>query len=92
VPFVPGDRRPVYRHPVFQPEHVRGHLWPEAFARYEEALVRNPPRCPAAETACDCTIMLRHQVLLGEPQDIDDIGEALSKVTRHVGEMLEEKT
>ena len=91
VPFVPGDRRPLYRHPVFQADAVRLHLWPEAFARYEDALGRNPPRCPAAEEACDCTVMLRHQVLLAEPQDMDDIAEALSKVTRHVGELLEEK-
>ena len=91
VPFVPGDRRPLYRHPVFQPENVRSHLWPEAFARYEDALVRDPPRCPTAEAVCDSTIMLRHQVLLAEPPDIDEIGEALSKVTRNVEEMLEEK-
>jgi dTDP-4-amino-4,6-dideoxygalactose transaminase len=91
VPFVPGDRRPLYRHPVFQAENVRSHLCPEACARYEDALVRNPPRCPAAEAACDSTIMLRHQVLLAEPPDIDDIGEALSKVTENREEMLEEK-
>ncbi|MDA1185577.1 MAG: DegT/DnrJ/EryC1/StrS family aminotransferase [Acidobacteria bacterium] len=91
VPFVPGDRRPVYRHLVFQPDNVRSHLQPEAFARYKDRFANDPPQCPAAEAACDCTIMLRHQVLLAAPTDIDDIGEALSKVATHVEEILEEK-
>ena len=91
VPFVPGDRKPLYRHPVFQADAVRLHLWPEAFARYEEALGRNPPQCPIAEEACDSTIMLRHQVLLAEPQDMDDIAEALWKVAGNVGELAAEK-
>lgn len=91
VPFVAGDRRPLYRHPVFQADAVRPHLWPEAFARYQEMLDHEPPQCPAAEEACDCTIILRHQALLGEPQDIDDISEALGKVARNVDELRDEK-
>jgi dTDP-4-amino-4,6-dideoxygalactose transaminase len=91
VPFVAGDRRPLYRHPVFQADAVRPHLWPEAFSRYQERLDREPPKCPAAEEACDCTIILRHQVLLAEAHDIDDIAEALGKVAQHVEELREEE-
>jgi dTDP-4-amino-4,6-dideoxygalactose transaminase len=87
IPFVPGDRKPVYRHPVFAPDAVRNHLWPEAFERYRDESTRNPPQCPVAEEACTSTIVLRHQVLLAEQRDMDDIVEALSKVANNVGEL-----
>lgn len=90
IPFVPGDRRPVYRHPVFGAEHVARHLPAEAHARYRAMRERALP-CPVAEDACTRTIMLRHQVLLAEPRDIDQVSEALWKVTRHIGELEEKK-
>jgi hypothetical protein len=87
IPFVPGDRKPLYRHPVFDSETLTGHLSPQVLERYRESM--NPDRlaCPHAETACRCTILLRHQVLLGSEKDMEDIVEAVYKVQRHIDEM-----
>lgn len=67
IPFVPGDSKPVYRNPVFEP-----------------LALRTPPDCPMAEEACRRTLILRHQVLLGDPEDMDDISNALGKVLEHI--------
>lgn len=87
IPFVPGDRKPLYRHPVFEVENLRDHLCPPALERYREALDRFGAGCPATEEACGCTLILRHQVLLGEERDMDDILEALWKVHRNLDEL-----
>jgi dTDP-4-amino-4,6-dideoxygalactose transaminase len=87
IPFVPGDRKPVYRHPVFEPDAVRNHLWPDALERYRDHMVRTPPQCPVAEEACTSTLVLRHQVLLAERRDMDDVVEALLKVAHNAGEL-----
>lgn len=87
IPFVPGDRKPLYRHPVFDSDSLAGHLSPQVLERYRESM--NPDRlaCPQAEAACRCTILLRHQVLLGSEKDMEDIVETVHKVQEHIDEM-----
>lgn len=85
IPFVPGDHKPIYRNPVFEPPAMSKSLSPEVQKRYEDALRRNPFDCPVAEDACRRTLILRHQVLLGDPEDMDDISNALGKVLNHIG-------
>jgi len=87
IPFVPGDRKALYRHPVFQVENVSGVLCPEALDRYREAAKIDNPDCPETEKACTCTLLLRHQVLLGDDKDMDDIIEALWKVKKNIHEL-----
>lgn len=87
VPFVPGDRKPIYRHPVFEVKNLNDYLCPRALERYCQVVDLRNPQCPAAEEACGCTIILRHQVLLGEPEDMDDIIEAFWKIQKNIDEL-----
>jgi hypothetical protein len=87
IPFVPGDRKALYRHPVFQPENLSGVLSPEALAHYRKVAKIDIPDCPETEKACSCTLLLRHQVLLGDDKDMDDIIEALWKVQKNIHEL-----
>jgi dTDP-4-amino-4,6-dideoxygalactose transaminase len=88
APFVPGDAHPIYRQPVFQPANLAGALCPQVLERYRQAVDPNDPGCPQAEEACRRTLILRHQVLLAQREDMDHILEALSKVQRHVQELI----
>jgi len=87
IPFVPGDRKPIYRHPVFEVKNLNDYLPPRALERYCQVVDLRNPQCPAAEEACGCTIILRHQVLLGEPEDMDDIIETMWKIQENIDEL-----
>jgi len=87
IPFVPGDRKPLYAHPVFEVKYLRTTLSAEAIKRYRQAVDLASPGCPATEQACKCTLILRHQVLLGQSADMDDIIEALWKVYKNIDEL-----
>ena len=87
IPFVQGDRKPLYAHPVFEVENLRKYVCAEVLERYRQAVDLDNPRCPATEEACGRTLILRHQVLLGQPGDMDDIIEALSKVYHNIDEL-----
>jgi dTDP-4-amino-4,6-dideoxygalactose transaminase len=87
VPFLPSDNVPIYRHPVFEPDQLQGTVLSPTLEHYRRAVDLRDPGCPAAETACRCTLILRHQVLLAEQVDMDDIVEALGKVQAHAGEL-----
>ena len=89
IPFVPGDRMPLYRHPVFEIQNLAAHLGPRFAERYREAVNPAEWQCPAAEEACTCTMLLRHQVLLGTERDVDDIIEAFLKIRKNLSELRE---
>ncbi len=87
APFIPGDAVPTYRHPVFRPESLERSISPEQLEHYRRAVDLDDPRCAAAEEACGRTLILRHQVLLAEAGDMDQIAEALAKVQSRAGEL-----
>jgi dTDP-4-amino-4,6-dideoxygalactose transaminase len=87
IPFVPGDRKPLYAHPVFAVENLSKYVCAEVLERYRQVMDLDDLRCPATKEACDRTLILRHQVLLGEPGDTDDIIEALWKVYKNIDEL-----
>ncbi len=87
IPFVQGDRKPLYAHPVFEVENLSQSICAEVLEHYQKAVDLDNPRCPATEEACSCTLILRHQVLLGEPGDMDDIIEALWKIYKNIDEL-----
>jgi dTDP-4-amino-4,6-dideoxygalactose transaminase len=87
IPFVPGDRKPLYAHPVFEVKNLSTSLSPEVIKRYQKAVDLAHPDCPATEQACNRTLILRHQVLLGQSADMDDIIEALWKVYKNINEL-----
>ena len=87
IPFVPGDRKPIYRHPVFEIQNLSKSLCPQVLERFRLAVDLAHPNCQSTEEACGCTLILRHQTLLGEPGDMDDIVEAVQKVQKHIDEL-----
>ena len=88
IPFLPGDREPVYRHPVFHWEQLQKALFPEVLERYRQVVHSDDRGCPAAEEACRCTLILRHPVLLGDPEDMDDIVDVLVKIKKNIHEII----
>ncbi len=91
APFLPGDSRPIYHNPVFEPRNLSSALCPEVLAKYRDRVQQNDPGCPRAEEACTRTLILRHQVLLGGRRDMDDIIEALAKVKRLCLQLTQEQ-
>jgi dTDP-4-amino-4,6-dideoxygalactose transaminase len=87
IPFVPGDRKPIYRHPVFEIQNLAKSLCPQVLEQFRKAFDPAHPGCPNTEEACERTLILRHQTLLGEPGDMDDIVEAVQKVQKHMDEL-----
>ncbi len=87
VPFIPGDSVPLYRHPVFDPDNLQGAVSSQTLEHYRRAVDIRDPGCPAAEAACGCTLILRHQVLLAEESDMNDIAEAVAKVQANACEL-----
>jgi dTDP-4-amino-4,6-dideoxygalactose transaminase len=87
IPFVPGDRRPIYHHPIFEPRNLARWVCPQVLERYQEVNDLRDPGCPVAEEVCRRTLILRHQVLLAEARDMDDVVEAVNKVQRNIAEL-----
>ena len=83
IPFVQGDRKPLYAHPVFEVENLKKYVCAEVLERYRQAVDLVNPDCPATEEACGCTLILRHQVLLDESGGMNDIIEALWKIYKN---------
>ena len=84
IPFVAGDRMPLYAHPVFEAANLDGYLNPTAFERYRRMSASNDAVCPEVEKACRCTLILRHEILLGDRKDMDDIVAALWKIIDNI--------
>jgi len=87
IPFVPGDRMPLYRHPIFEIRNLAEYVSPQVLERYRHAVDLAHPECPSTENACGCTLILRHQALLGESEDMDDIIEAMWKIHKNIDEL-----
>jgi hypothetical protein len=68
-------------------ENLRKYVCAEVLEHYRQAVDLSNPRCPATEEACNRTLILRHQVLLGQSADMDDIIEALWKVYKNIDEL-----
>lgn len=88
IPFLPGDQEPIYRNPVFEVDNLRSFVSGDILKRYSERIDPAGFQCAAAEEACGRTLILRHQVLLAEPEDMDDISEALWKVRNNLDQLL----
>jgi dTDP-4-amino-4,6-dideoxygalactose transaminase len=87
IPFHPIDRFPLYRHPVFEPDQLQGAIPAQVFEHYRSTVKNQAPKCPVVEEACRRTLILRHQVLLAEKTDMDDIVEALGEVQAQAAEL-----
>ena len=88
IPFVPGDRVPLYRHPVFQIQNMTKCLGP-LLSEGGGGWSPGERECPVAEEACTRTILLRHQALLGTQEDMEDIVKAFLKISENLDELKE---
>jgi dTDP-4-amino-4,6-dideoxygalactose transaminase len=68
IPCSTGYSFPLYRNPMFA-DGVNGH----DYTRYAAL-------CPNAERACREAVWLEHRLLLGSPEDMDDIVRAVRKI------------
>lgn len=89
IPLVPGDREPIYRHPVFNVENLRQFLCPQILEQYQRRMDSLRPECPHAEAVCRSTLILRHQVLLADRQGMDHIIEALNKIQKNIDQLIQ---
>jgi dTDP-4-amino-4,6-dideoxygalactose transaminase len=81
IPVSPGYK-PLYREPAFSKEALDWH----PYARHCDY---RKVRCPVTERVCDHeAIWLTQNVLLGEPEDMEDIARAIRKVRDHYKELL----
>jgi dTDP-4-amino-4,6-dideoxygalactose transaminase len=85
-----GYSLPVYRQPVLLAKNF-GLATPPLFSGvYPEMPDYSKVVWPATDRACDAeALWVRHNVLLGERQDMDDIVAAIDKIQRYSAELQE---
>ncbi len=72
IPASAGYAHPLYRNPLFQNPSLG-----RDYSRFGAL-------CPNSERSCQEMVWLEHRVLLAERKDMDDIAEAIQKVSRAV--------
>jgi dTDP-4-amino-4,6-dideoxygalactose transaminase len=86
---IPSDGlfyEPVYRSALF---NIDPRDFPALAGRGTEALPWAKTQCPVAERAAYLeSVWLPHQLLLGSPDDVDQIVEAVEKIQNNVDELL----
>jgi dTDP-4-amino-4,6-dideoxygalactose transaminase len=83
-----GYSLPVYRQPVMQADNFGLATRPLFHGIYPHAPDYGAVALPVTDRACDEeAIWIRHNLLLGERQDIDDIVEAILKIQRYHDEL-----
>lgn len=88
VPFIPGDAKPIYHSDVFQQKNLEQFFHPQLLDLYQKRGNWAHANCPEAEKACGNTLILRHQVLLGDQNSMDDIVNALKKIQQNVDQLM----
>lgn len=86
VPASAGWYQPLYRNGVFQNAHqgpLHGIKAPLANLDVDYRKVS----CPVCEQVCNDAVWIPQHVLLGEPAQIQQLGEALRKVVGQVGQL-----
>jgi dTDP-4-amino-4,6-dideoxygalactose transaminase len=85
-----GYSLPVYRQPLLLTENFGLATPPLFHGVYPHMPDYRQVACPVTDRACDEeAVWLRHSMLLGERQDMDDIVAALDKIQRHKDELRE---
>lgn len=90
VPAFTGYTFPVYANPMFLQQNFHGKFCPVNCHHYGASVdyASFAQTCPVTERACyEESIWLDHRLFLGDQADMDDIAEALAKVSAHVQEL-----
>ncbi len=82
VPCSSGYAHPLYRNPMFLNQDFYPKSCPVRCGHYPAKIDYSSfaELCPNAERACREAVWLEHRQLLGEPEDMDDIVQAVEKI------------
>jgi dTDP-4-amino-4,6-dideoxygalactose transaminase len=87
IPSTAGYERPVYRNAAFLESAFKAKGCPVSCGHYGGVVDYGSVSCPAAEEMSESCLWLFHPLLLGRPEEVDDIARALEKVCGHCGEL-----
>lgn len=92
IPAFYGYTHPVYANPMFLNHEFYTHGCPIQCPHRDFATVDYgafAEQCPASERACnEEAIWLEHRLLLGDLEDMDDIVDAMEKITQNIQELI----
>lgn len=91
VPAFTGYTFPVYANPMFLNHDFHGKGCPINCHHYGHTVdyAAYAHTCPVTERACyEESIWLEHRLFLGDHRDMENIAEALAKVSAHVAELV----
>lgn len=80
IPCSGGYSAPLYRNPLFVENAFNANGVPLTPPGRLIDYTHYPALCPVAEQACKDAVWIEHRVLLGEPEDTDDIVRAIRKI------------
>ena len=83
VPCSSGYSQPMYRNPLFVDNNFHGNGQPLTPSGRHIDYLAYAEKCPVAERACKDAVWIEHRVLLGEPEEMDDIVHAVEKIYTH---------
>ncbi|MGH9469460.1 MAG: DegT/DnrJ/EryC1/StrS family aminotransferase [Terriglobia bacterium] len=89
VPCASGYGFPLYKNPMFLKQDFNPRGCPLTCGHYDHSIdyASFEALCPAAERACREAVWLEHRLLLGTPEDMDDIARAVEKIYEHRAEL-----
>jgi dTDP-4-amino-4,6-dideoxygalactose transaminase len=80
VPCSSGYSQPLYRNPLFAENQFHGNGQPLTPPGRHIDYLAYAEKCPVAERACAEAVWIEHRVLLGEPEEMDEIVHAIEKI------------
>ena len=90
IPCMAGYSHPLYRNPVFTNTNFYPRGCPLSCGHYNKDVdfLDYAESCPVAERACaEEAVWLEHRLLLGNENDMDDIANAIEKISLNADEL-----
>jgi len=85
IPAYSGYPQPLYQNPLFLRKGKGPRFCPLSCPYYGKEIDYSEVSCPNAERICKEAVWLRHSVLLGDKEDMDDIITAVKKLRGNCG-------
>jgi dTDP-4-amino-4,6-dideoxygalactose transaminase len=87
IPLWGGYPHPLYQNPLFTEKHFGRTGCPVACPLYGREIDYTAVHCPQTEQICQDALWIGQTVLLGTPEDMQDIVRAVEKVRECAGEL-----
>jgi dTDP-4-amino-4,6-dideoxygalactose transaminase len=87
IPIWSGYPHPLYQNPLFTEKHFGRTGCPVACPLYGREIDYTAVHCPQTEQICQDALWIGQTVLLGTPEDMQDIVRAVEKVREGAGEL-----